>query len=423
MSGAFGGGGNECTVCAKIAFPAETVSFEKKPYHIECFRCQETTEDGGVCGKKLETSNCFGYEGKLYCKQDFEKGQYAQKQRNVKWVPKENNTPANSKFGGGGNPCTICSKTVYPAEAISYEKKIYHADCFKCTTCDKKCTGANASAFEDAIYCKQCFATGGFAQKQRNVKWEAKEGGGSVASKFGGGGNNCQICSKTVYPAEQVSYEKKAYHADCFTCKTCSKKCFHDGGFTQKQRNVKWEAKETSGTAAASKFGGGGNKCGICDKTVYSAETVSYEKKAYHAECFKCKECDKKCTPSSAGKFADEEGIESIFCTQCFAKGGYAKKQATTHKTVDAPKGYDNRFAKFGGGGNNCVTCSKTVYPAEQLSFEKNVFHINCFKCANETCSKGGKAISVNDAQYTKTDNKLTVYCTKCFGELGLNRA
>lgn len=439
-----GGGGVNCTICEKTAFPAETVSFEKKPYHIECFRCQEVKGDA-TCDKKLETSAANYYEEKLYCKQCFAAGGYSQKQRNVKWVPKTSSGGAAgppSRFGGGGNPCTVCTKTVYPAEAISYEKKIYHADCFKCKTCEKKVTGAAAAAYDGDIYCKKCFSDGGFAQKQRNVKWTAKESSGSAGpSKFGGGGISCEICAKTVYPAEQISYEKKAFHSECFKCTTCSKKCtpsdaasyeaaiyckkcFHDGGFTAKQRNVKWEAKETTGSYN-SKFGGGGNKCAVCDKTVYPAETVAYEKKAYHQECFKCTVCGKKNTPSSCGKF-EEDGVEKLFCTKCFGDGGYAKKQAAVKKVDgDAPaKSYDNRFAKFGGGGNKCVNCDKTVYPAEQLSFEKNVFHIQCFKCSHDGCSKGGKPITVSDAQYQKHDDgKITVFCNKCFGELGLNRA
>jgi len=426
----FGGGGVKCTICDKTAYPAETVSYEKQPYHVECFKCSE-------CAKKITPASAAKFEDKIFCTQCFSKGGYSQKQRNVKWEAKESSSNAlASKFGGGGTPCTICAKTVYPAETLSFDKRVYHIACFTCTTCSKKMTSSDAAAYEEQVYCRKCFQEGGFTQKQRNVKWEAKGSSGSaVASKFGGGGVSCEICSKTVYPAEMLSYEKKAYHQECFKCTTCTKKitasdaaaydndiycrkCFAAGGFTQKQRNVKWVAKEGTGGATSSKFGGGGTKCHVCDKTVYAAETVSYEKKPFHATCFKCCECDKKVTPSGCGMFEDK-----LYCTQCFAKGGYAKKQVATHKTSSEPKQYDNRFAKFGGGGNKCVVCTKTVYPAEQLSFEKNIFHIACFKCSHEGCSKGGKPITVNDAQYTKDGDVLTVYCNKCFGELGLNRA
>jgi len=37
MSG-YGGGGSACVVCQKTAFPAETIQYEKKAYHIEVQR-------------------------------------------------------------------------------------------------------------------------------------------------------------------------------------------------------------------------------------------------------------------------------------------------------------------------------------------------------------------------------------------------
>lgn len=248
-----------------------------------------------------------------------------------------------SRFGGGGSKCTICNKTAYPAETIQFEKKPYHVDCFRCSECDKKLEGAaKASAYEEKIYCQQCFTKGGYAQKQRNVKWVKKESTGTsaIASKFGGGGNPCKVCGKTVYPAETLSFEKQIYHPDCFTCKTCNKKCtpsdaaqfedciycrkcFKEGGFTQKQAATKSSSSSSKANALASRFGGGGTKCVVCDKTVYPAETVSYEKKAYHQDCFKCAECNKKMTPSDAGQFDGK-----IYCMKCFKAGDFARKQA-----------------------------------------------------------------------------------------------
>lgn len=337
------------------------------------------------------------------------------------------------KFGGGGVPCTKCEKNVYPAETISFEKKPYHVDCFRCKECDKKTDPGNTAAFENEIYCKHCFNKNGYAQKQRNVKWTPKEGGGgAVASKFGGGGTKCVVCMKTCYPAEAQSFEKQIYHADCMSCSTCEKKitgasaagfegklychkCFSSGGFAQKQRNVKWTPKEGSGNAMASKFGGGGTKCFLCDKTVYAAETISFDKKPFHAECFKCTTCSKVTQPSNAAMWEDK-----LYCSKCFKENGYAKQQASTSKSSgDAPKAYSAKFSKFGGGGNKCKICEKTVYPAETIMFEKDAYHQNCFTCKN--CDK---KLNAAGAQYTKEDHVVTgVYCVKCFGELGLNRA
>lgn len=340
-----------------------------------------------------------------------------------------------SKFGGGGAKCTICQKTAYPAETIQFEKLPYHVECFRCKTCDKKMDASQANKFEESIYCKQCFQKGGFAQKQRNVKWVKKEGtGAAIASKFGGGGNPCTICSKTVYAAEQVSFEKKIYHPECFKCaiescgkkmtasnaaafedKVYCKKCFQEHGFARKQASTAKKAGATKSNAIASRFGGGGVKCPQCDKTVYSAEAVSFEKIQYHAQCFVCSEdgCGKKMTPSSAAAF---EG--RLICTKCFTDKGYNRKQAkTTTKTTGAST---NALAsKFGGGGNPCYVCAKTVYPAEQLSFEKNIFHADCFKCQN--CSN---KLNLNSAEgKKKEDGGVDVYCKKCWQDLGLHLA
>lgn len=60
-------------------------------------------------------------------------------------------------FGGGGEPCTLCSKTVYPAEKLKTSTdNVYHQKCFTCTKCKR---GLQVSTYcEDAVtgrlYCK-----------------------------------------------------------------------------------------------------------------------------------------------------------------------------------------------------------------------------------------------------------------------------
>lgn len=341
-----------------------------------------------------------------------------------------------SKWGGGGSKCTICTKTVYPAETIQYEKKPYHVDCFRCSECNKKMEGAaKAANFEDTLYCHNCFKKLGFAQKQKNVVWKKKENttSSAIASKFGGGGNPCTVCAKTVYPAETVSFEKKIYHSDCLKCVDCDKKlkvsdcaqfdeklycllCFERGGYRQKQAKGGW-TKKTGGASnsLASKFGGGGTPCASCNKAVYPAEAVSYEKKVYHAECMVCsiETCKKKCKVSDVAQFDGK-----LFCTKCFDSEGYRHKQAAVKKSTTTST-VNPRFAKFGGGGSKCVRCAKTVYPAETVSYEKNIFHSQCF-----TCLECNKKLSPSGAEGRKTeDGGVDVYCRKCWNEKGLNRA
>lgn len=341
----FGGGGVKCNVCVKTAYPAELVQFEKIPFHINCFRCQEDR-----CGNKI--GNPAGAmlfkiehddgteEKKIYCKMCFSAGGYAQKQKSVKWVKKDpacNNFA--SKFGGGGNPCFLCKKTVYPAETVQYEKKYFHESCFKCSQCEKKVTPSSAALYEDKLFCTNCFKAGGYTSQQ------VKQASGSttstkansIASKFGGGGNPCTKCGKTVYMAEQITYEKQVFHQSCFCCEKCEKKitpanasqfeskiyckkCFAEGGYTKKQAQSHGTSTTTASKPVSNrfaKFGGGGMKCKICDKTVYAAENVPYEGFNYHPKCFACKECGTQLKVNAA-EF--NKKTETLWCKKCFVQ-------------------------------------------------------------------------------------------------------
>jgi len=349
MSG-YGGGGASCVVCQKTAFPAETIQYEKKAYHVECFQCSE-------CKKKMDgPAGAANYEGVLFCKHCFAKGGYSQKQKSVVWTPPADaGGAAPSKFGGGGLKCTVCDKTVYAAETVSYEKKPYHAECFKCSNCVKKISPSGAAMFEEKLFCSKCFADGGYRQKQVATasKTPAAAGSSAAPSKFGGGGNKCVKCDKTVYAAETVSFEKAAYHADCFKCDSCTKiiqsasgaavfetlllcvKCFKDGGYKQKQSNTVKEYKPSSASAAPSKFGGGGQKCYTCNTTVYAAEAISYEKKLFHGDCLKCRNCSKKITPSGAEAKHVGDEIE-VYCKKCWGELGLNRASVALKKSADA---------------------------------------------------------------------------------------
>merc|ERR1719223_2541986 len=291
----------------------------------------------------------------------------------------------------------------------------------------------------DKLYCEQCWTKGGYGNKQRNVKWVKKESTGgtsAIASKFGGGGVKCEVCEKSVYPAELVRFEKKNYHAQCMKCtgdgcdkklsastanlfenKLYCKKCFEAGGFARKQRNVKWVKKEGTSSGTASKYGGGGVNCAICDKKVYPAEQISFEKKAYHGNCFKCSEedCQKKLTASQAALFEDR-----LVCRKCFAAKGYNRQQAksaTTNKSGSSAP-VDSRFAKFGGGGESCKLCGGKVYSAEKISFEKNAYCTKCFVCQEPSC---GKKLIPSTAEWRKEDE--SIHCQKCFQNKGYHLA
>lgn len=365
-------------VCSKTAFPAETIQYEKKAYHVECFQCSE-------CKKKMDgPAGAANYEGVLFCKHCFQKGGYSQKQKNVVWTPSgDAGAAAPSKFGGGGQKCTVCDKTVYAAETVSYEKKPYHAECFKCSNCVKKISPSGAAMFEEKLFCSKCFADGGYRQKQVATasKTPATAGSSSAPSKFGGGGNKCVKCDKTVYAAETVSFEKAAYHAECFKCDSCTKiiqsasgaavfedlllcvKCFKDGGYKQKQTNTVKEYKPSTTNAAPSKFGGGGQKCYTCNTTVYAAEAISYEKKLFHGDCLKCKNCSKKCTASGCEARRTGDDIE-VYCKKCWGELGLNRASVALKKNVDSSSAQEE-----GAAEDNAAPVAEE--PAAEASYEE----------------------------------------------------
>ena len=343
------------------------------------------------------------------------------------------------EMGGGAYKCVICEKRSYPAETYWFEKLPYHKECFQCTNCKEKIQSlTNAAQHEQELYCTRCFATLGLNRLQAQVKWVPKTGAAAASNTIkglGGGGNPCVACSKTCYPAESVTFDSKLYHQECLTCSECSVKCtlanvnkFDDklfcsrcwdrGGYNQKQLDAKKAAFSASGakpaSAVAAKFaglGGGGNPCVACNKTCYPAEGVNFDSKLYHQECLACTDCTNKCTLSNVNKFDDK-----LYCTRCWEKGGYGLKQLDAKKaslSASGAKPVAAKFATLGGGGNPCVACSKTCYPAEGVTYDSKLYHQECLACSE--CSVKCTLANVN-----KFEDKL--YCSRCWDRGGLNQ-
>jgi len=362
----------------------------------------------------------------------------------------------SGRFGGGGVPCARCGKTVYSAEKVSFNGRVYHSKCFTCcvTSCNRKLTTSKAQydpARHEDLYCEACYRNKGFARAQPKIHWQKKEGSGGSSKggsgKYGGGGKKCAICEKTVYSGEALSYEKKTYHPKCFKCRGCKKKltpsgakqfhsttpeskdfdglwcgkCWNSNNLSnlQTQSTKSWHSSGTTSAKNPSKLGGGGKKCFYCRKTVYTAEQVNLDKKSYHQACLICSDCGKK-IPNVSGVQLFEGKMK---CAQCWKKNNYAQQQTKvsghSNAKQNTAKRVDKRFKAFGGGGNKCYRCNKTVYPAEGVLFEKKYFHHNCFTCKECNCK-----LAPGVAQYKKYENgDLDIYCKKCFKTLGLNRA
>lgn len=348
-----GGGGNPCAKCNKTAYSGEALSYEGKIYHPDCLTCAD-------CGKKCDVGALGGsFDGATVCKPCWSKGGYSAKQRDTgrTSLPGGATKTYNSKFatlgGGGGTPCVKCSKTAYSGEAVSYNGSIYHAECLACGDCNKQLPIPEiGGAFEGKVCCRPCWTKGGYAAKQRDSRGTsaaATPTGASVNSRFahlgGGGGMPCAKCSKTVYSGEALSYESKIYHPDCLTCADCGKKCdiislggayenqtvckpcWTKGGYAQKQRDAGTKTFPGAKPSVASKFanlGGGGNKCFVCEKTVYPAETIQFNQHPYHANCFACCNCG-----TGIQQLSQAEGKgDKVYCGKCFQTLGLWRADA-----------------------------------------------------------------------------------------------
>lgn len=60
---------------------------------------------------------------------------------------------------GGGEKCTCCTKTVYPAEMVrtGVSNYVYHIACFKCSVCGSAMTISKFAQNEGRLYCTDHF--------------------------------------------------------------------------------------------------------------------------------------------------------------------------------------------------------------------------------------------------------------------------
>eukprot|EP00808_Paulinella_micropora_P005890 g61396.t1 len=68
--------------------------------------------------------------------------------------------PKSKKFTqfGGGDKCSVCTKTVYPNEKVMLDSKIYHAACFTCSLCKTTINKVSeAGSMHGQVSHRRCF--------------------------------------------------------------------------------------------------------------------------------------------------------------------------------------------------------------------------------------------------------------------------
>lgn len=100
-------------------------------------------------------------------------------------------------LGGAGEACTICNTTVYAAERVSTDGRVYHAGCFRCHTCNKKLALGTYAQIEGTLFCKPHFdaqfhATGryevGNMERQYQQHYGQRKSVTTTKTTGGGGG-------------------------------------------------------------------------------------------------------------------------------------------------------------------------------------------------------------------------------------------
>jgi cysteine/glycine-rich protein len=213
-------------------------------------------------------------------------------------------------------------------------------------------------------------------------------------------------------------------------CKACFQRHFMDGGargavttFQPGSSEATRERKASASTTdlLANVNLGGGDKCPICDKTVYKAEAVAFQGQSWHKTCFQC---------GGNGELGCKRNVSNLdynqsggipYCKACFQKnfmeGGARLVTSTTSGTTSDSTGGEAKERTASqvdmnlGGGDKCPICSKSVYKFEAMAFQGQSWHKTCFQCGGN----GELGCKRNVSSMDFNQHNGTPYCKACF--------
>ena len=185
-----------CHGCSKELLAAEQIMEAlNKKYHVSCFKCK-------MCQTPLQGS-FVNYNEEPHCKTCIEslKAKQAQAVR---------------------GECGICSQgIVASARAISFNNKIYHADCFVCYNCKGPFSGGVAEV-NNNFYCPPCVQL-----KKEELQKQQQQYQQTVSQLQQ---NNqqpgvlvCASCNQQIVSGKVVNVLGRTWHLDCLKCVVCSK--------------------------------------------------------------------------------------------------------------------------------------------------------------------------------------------------------
>ncbi|XP_064634361.1 muscle LIM protein Mlp84B-like [Lineus longissimus] len=455
------GGGPLCEVCEKPVFFNEERKLKGASYHTTCFKCTE-------CLKTLDSTTVAEHQDELYCKTCHRKkfgpkgfGFGANLCTDSGQSEKKRSSSANPRsamYGGGGEKCPRCEKTVYHAEKVNCMNKVWHKSCLRCALCEHVVDSRTAREHDNDLFCQNCYAkefgpkgaqfsgtTGPDGEPREEVQ-EKKVN--PLAAKFGGTTDYCPRCGKAVYHAEKKEILNQKWHKTCVKCLSCGRALDsrtvrdHDGelycaschsrDFGTKgigcsigtgahaatdggsdERKEDQQDKKVNPLAA--KFGGTTDYCPRCGKAVYLAEKKDILNQKWHKTCVKCLSCGRALDSRTV---RDHDG--ELYCASCHSRDFGTKGLGCSVATVTSaihdglPEGSPKHkgatspnplAARFQGTTDTCPRCNKAVYHAEKVECLNKKWHKHCLKC-----------ISCNNALNSRTirDHDDELYCASC---------
>jgi len=435
-----------CHLCEKTTYNAERITYNGVPYHKDCFRCvfckrkqsaatvspigdawfscsyhlskvmTKGRSSSQVMSSSEKTSKRRTSTVKLTEEEINEKIEYgiqwrAESKKQV-YMFKADLSGPNSRT----NPrCQKCEKTVYPAEMFTYEMVPYHKACVRCLQCNRLIGPSESTPFGEKVFlCSNHYEKliGKIDQRSRKIsagnrhksrtfqstedlsqgiewlKGGQKQTYTYVDESKTGVNFKCQLCGKTSYPAETLTYNGIPYHGACFRCLRCGKKltagnanpfgncnylCDNHYKNIVMSLGIDLASTGTSKTATTSTYikrdlneidprmyegynwrvkkgrqtykypedfkSAGPPRCNVCSKKCYPAETVSYEGIPYHLNCMRCLRCNKRLSSANATPFGEEVFLCNIHFEQ-FGQGqglptrGGSKVEPTAQKAT-----------------------------------------------------------------------------------------
>lgn len=215
--------------------------------------------------------------------------------------------PRARSFGGGGEKCAACAKTVYAAEKLGVHGKVFHQACFKCATCSTKLKVHNFEVDSDTglLYCKVHFAQARSAKGGDAQYREPTVVAGVVAVASAGGEDEVAVTAGTPIGAAGPSTQLGSQAAPCRVRPT----------FELPRHPADPASGHTAATAPVTTprrvvvVPTVQERCERCRGAVYANERMFAQTHAastgrgeghiFHRRCFRCADCNTLLRPDS----------------------------------------------------------------------------------------------------------------------------